>query len=356
MRMRDNNERKGPARQSSPEEDADQAIVLTPYGRGVVIRTRESDGIREVRLLGWGGDGGGDGDLDPTATSEEEDDWSWRSGGDHRNCGDAHRGRRRSSFSVRMMYTPLDHPSPTPTVGDDVVCQYGRGRVVRVSSCVPSCGGRDDEGGGSGEEEEEEEEEEKANNETMTTTKEKKKKYTIALTSWRLDGGRSPATCHVVDPVPRVVRTRSLSEMSAVERVELAARRKSAAHRHFARGGDYDAALRAYAGAVRAVRDVQHDRHSTNETRADLVSIMVTCSNNAATCSAKLGAWDDARRHAQNALILLDSLHERRGGKLHAALGRGGHVDARIFGEWRVKSHLVVARSCMEGGGANTTR
>jgi hypothetical protein len=87
MRRRDNNERKGP--RQSPEEDADQAIVLTPYGRGVVVRTRESDGIREVRLLGWGGGGGG-GDLDPAA---EDDDGRSRSGGD-RNYGD-HRGRRR---------------------------------------------------------------------------------------------------------------------------------------------------------------------------------------------------------------------------------------------------------------------
>ena len=71
---RDNNERKGP--RQPPEENADQAIVLTPFGRGVVVRTRESDGIREVRLLGWGGGGG---DPDPTA---EKDDPS-SSGGDH---------------------------------------------------------------------------------------------------------------------------------------------------------------------------------------------------------------------------------------------------------------------------------
>jgi hypothetical protein len=139
--------------------------------------------------------------------------------------------------------------------------------------------------------------------------------------------------------------------MSASERIELAQRRKSEASHHFTNEKDYDAALRAYAGAVDAVRDVQHDRNSTNEMRADLVAIMVTCSNNAATCSAKLGRWDDATRHAQNALILLDSLHEKRGGRLHAVLGRDGNVDARLFGEWRVKSHLVVARSCMEGGG-----
>jgi hypothetical protein len=71
--------------------------------------------------------------------------------------------------------------------------------------------------------------------------------------------------------------------MDAHEKVELAQSQKLKATEYFSKKKDYALALNAYAGALDAVRNVQHDNSSTNEVRADLIVTMVTCSNNAAT-------------------------------------------------------------------------
>jgi hypothetical protein len=61
-----------------------------------------------------------------------------------------------------------------------------------------------------------------------------------------------------------------------------------------------------------------------------------------------LKKWDEATRFAQNALILLDALYAKRGMKIHKILNKEGTIDAKLFGEWRVKSYLVVALCCIE--------
>lgn len=87
-----------------------------------------------------------------------------------------------------------------------------------------------------------------------------------------------------------------------------------------------------------------------NLSRADLIVHMVTCSNNAATCCIKLKQWSEAKQFAQNALILLDALYSKRGKKIHTLLNKEGMIDAKLFGEWKVKSYIIVARSCIEEG------
>jgi len=77
---------------------------------------------------------------------------------------------------------------------------------------------------------------------------------------------------------------------------------------------------------------------------------MITCSNNAATCCIKLGKWQQAKKFAQNALILADALYNKKGKKIHTLLNKEGTIDAKLFGEWRVKSHLITARACFEEG------
>ena len=272
-------------------EDADQAIVSTPYGRGLVVRSRKNDGIKEVSLL------------------ELESERSFA------NSSSPASSRNREPF---MMYTQLDYPSVAARIGDDVVCQYGRGRVTNISRVT--CKG-----------------------------KEHVLKYSIAISSWRL-GGRSTAICHVTSPPPRVVRKHTLREMDAHERIQYAKAEKATASSYFSEKKDYQLALEKYAEAVDAVRNVQHDYTSTNEVRADLIVVMVTCSNNAATCCVKLKKWPEASKFAKNALILLDALYGKRGKKIHTILSKEGTIDAKLFGEWRVKSYLVVARSCMEEG------
>ncbi|KAL7453429.1 hypothetical protein ACHAWC_008637 [Mediolabrus comicus] len=270
---------RSPRRRQEPE-DADQVIVQTDFGKGIVVRTRKSDGIKEIRLFT-------DGESITSSSS--------------RAVGN--RGE------PNMLYTPKDYPSVPACVGDDVICQYGRGILKEISSDSTN--------------------------------------YTIELSSWRLSG-RSNVTCHVTTP-PKVVRKHSLSEMDATERVSLAKSLKAQAANYFA-DKDYDSALNTYASAVDKVRNVQHDHTSTNEVRADLVVIMITCSNNAATCCIKLQKWEEASKFAKNALILLDALYGKRGMKIHTILNQEGIIDGKLFGEWRVKSYLVVARACMEQG------
>jgi hypothetical protein len=270
---------RSPRRRQEPE-DADQVIVQTDFGKGIVVRTRKSDGIKEIRLFA-------DGESITSSSS--------------RAVGN--RGE------PNMLYTPKDYPSVSACVGDDVICQYGRGILKEISSDSSN--------------------------------------YTIELSSWRLSG-RSNVTCHVTTP-PKVVRKHSLSEMDATERVALAKSLKAQAANYFA-DKDYDSALNTHASAVDKVRNVQHDHTSTNEVRADLVVIMITCSNNAATCCIKLQKWEEASKFAKNALILLDALYGKRGMKIHTILNQEGIIDGKLFGEWRVKSYLVVARACMEQG------
>jgi len=144
-----------------------------------------------------------------------------------------------------------------------------------------------------------------------------------------------------------------LSEMNAQERVEFAQRQKASAAKVF-KDKQHQHALNLYAGAVDSVRFVQHDASSSNETRADLIEVMVTCSNNAATCCAQLGRWLEAAKFAQNALILLDALIDKQGLNIHTILtkevkdGGCGLCNSKIFGEWRVKSYIVLARSLAE--------
>eukprot|EP00555_Chaetoceros_dichaeta_P014662 CAMPEP_0198276000 /NCGR_PEP_ID=MMETSP1447-20131203/65076_1 /TAXON_ID=420782 /ORGANISM="Chaetoceros dichaeta, Strain CCMP1751" /LENGTH=475 /DNA_ID=CAMNT_0043970915 /DNA_START=102 /DNA_END=1526 /DNA_ORIENTATION=- len=138
-------------------------------------------------------------------------------------------------------------------------------------------------------------------------------KYQIELTSWRL-AGRSTVKCYLFQPshptpaptptsptsppstittppptqTVRAIRPKTLSEMSPHEKVHLALHQKQKASLSFATRS-FPAALHLYASAVDAVRYVQHDSQSTNECRADLIDVMVTCSNNAATCCVQLG-------------------------------------------------------------------
>ena len=254
-------------------EDADQVIVQTDFGRGIIIRTRKSDGIREIRL----------GNVESSSPAFV----------------------RRREPNMRMLYTPKEYPSIAPCIGDDVICENGRGVLKEI------CGD----------------------------------KYTIELASWRLNG-RSDATCHVTT-APKVVRKHTFSEMDSAEKVAMAKTLKAQASKYFSEK-DYTGALNTYASAVDKVRNVQHDHTSINEVRADLVVVMITCSNNAATCCIQLSKWEEAAKFAKNALILLDALYGKRGMKIHTILNSEGIIDAKLFGEWRVKSYIIVARTCME--------
>ena len=318
-------------------------MVQTPYGKGLVIKIRsvtENEGksndkesssksiangtisMKEIRLLDW------------------------------ENAVKAGKMSVRRSKST-MLYTTLEYPSVSVARGDDVLTPYGRGRVIELIKVTIRKKQSQLEGSvkdkvkaielkvnGNGADMNHVNGEEVHGERVLT-------KFQVQINSWRL-AGRSKVTCYLFEEQVKVVRKKTLGEMDAQERVDFAMIQKKSATTVFGKK-QYQQALNLYSGAIDAVRFVQHDKNSSNECRADLLEIMVTCSNNAATCCVKLQKWEEARRFAKNALVLLEALYGKRGLKIHKILEiDNGHCDAKIFGEWRVKSHLIIARSMTE--------
>lgn len=287
-------------------EDKDQLLVVTPYGKGLVVRTQQQQQrssstnfrsrsnnnvrMRQVELLDW---------QQPSS------------------AGISERTHPQRPMRPATLYSCTDFPSVRPEVGSDVVCLYGRGRVMEIRSTT-----------------------------TTDSTHDGVVVVVVRLSSWRLTR-RSTVTCFLNIDAVRVVRHKQAYEMSVVEKVERAVELKAEASVQFTQK-DYGQALQIYARAVDVVKFVQHKPDSTNVVRADLVVVMITCSNNAATCCWKLQQWDEAYKHAQQALSLLDALESKKGLKIHQELQREGHHDVRVFGEWKVKSLLIIARVLAE--------
>lgn len=263
-------------------EDKDQALVQTPYGKGLVVRTRSSQQsqqgeptIREIELLDWN------------------------------KLESSSQGSKRP----HMLYSPLEFPYVTPVVGSEVSTSYGRGKVTEI----------------------------RHDGQTVV----------VRVSSWRL-AGRSTVTCYLSMDSVQVIRPKKIFEMTAYEKVEHAEQLKKQASSRFS-AKDYSEALQLYAEAVDAVRYVQHKKDSTNELRADLLIVMITCCNNAGTCCLQLKEWDRAQKFAKNALVLLEALHEKKGNSnILKLLNREGTSDSKLFGAWMVKSRLVIARGLAE--------
>ena len=180
-----------------------------------------------------------------------------------------------------MLYTAQSYPSVAPLMGDDVLTTFGRGTVVELRP-------------------------------TQVVG--------VELTHWRL-AKRSRVRCYLQRKDIRVLRKKTIAEMDGYERVAHAQQLKLQANACFSRKL-YDQALLTYAEAVEAVRYVQNDSNSDNQVRADLVTVMITCCNNAGTCCVQLAKWDEAIKFSRNALVLLDALHNKRGLQIHTVLNR----------------------------------
>lgn len=207
-----------------------------------------------------------------------------------------------------MLYTARSYPSVAPLMGDDVLTTFGRGTVVELIRPTQV--------------------------------------VVVELTRWRL-ANRSRVKCYLQRKDVQVLRKKTMAEMDGYERVAHAQQFKLKANAHFSHKL-YDQALLTYAEAVEAVRYVQHDSNSNNQVRADLVTVMITCCNNAGTCCVQLAKWDEAIKFSRNALVLLDALHNKRGLQIHTVLNRDGIHDAQLFGEWRVKSYILTGRALAE--------
>ncbi len=280
--------------------DKDQKLVKTPYGKGLITTTRPqkdstTPAVHEIRLLEW---------------------------------ENAKSNQVKSKRST-ILYSTLDYDSVTATKGDDVLTPYGRGTITETVTVRLMNKGKVDPVTKA-----------PVGEQVMT-------KFHVRLNSWRL-AGRSRVKCYLFSNQVQVVRKKVLMEMNAIERVEFAINQKRAATAIFGQK-KYREALNVYSGCIDAVRYIQHDTNSDNHCRADLIDVMVTCSNNAATCCIQLELWEEAFKFAKNALILLNAMFGKRGAKIHTILIKdNGHSDAKMFGEWRVKSRQIMARYVFE--------
>mmetsp|Transcript_13760 Transcript_13760/g.20888 ORF Transcript_13760/g.20888 Transcript_13760/m.20888 type:complete len:480 (-) Transcript_13760:141-1580(-) len=285
------------------DKDKDQLLVQTPYGRGLVEKTRSENlpTIKEIRLL----------------------DWEYGSISSSNN-------RKSSPRKVSMLYTTIDYPSMTVRKGDQVLTPYGRGVVEEVIYVKIRRKKSEDSS---------------SDNDASTGIEEEILfKYRVLISSWRL-AGRSRVRCYLFSSQVKVVRCKTLAEMDAMERVDFATKQKDHAKKFFAEKKYLDALI-LYAEAVDAVRYIRHTSNNSNECRADLLAIIVTCSNNAATCCIQLERFQEASRYAKDALLLLNALYGKRGMKIHGILLKDNKLsDPKLFGEWRGKSCLIMARS-----------
>lgn len=264
-------------------EDKNQRIVNTPWGRGTTIRTRRRDDEEDQQ------------DQHQIYYYDVElDDWGMQP--------------QRGSIPIpRMLYTTTKYPSVTPREGDEVVVQqWGRGRVLEI---------RQSDG-----------------------------MHKIQLSSWRL-ADRSRVVCYVPASQLDVMRPLRIYDMDVFQKVEHALELKQDASTIFAKK-DFEGALEFYSKAVDAVRYVQHGADSTNIVRADLLVIMITCSNNAGICCLNLNNYQRAEKFAKNAVVLIEALLKKKEtSKILQILHRDGITDSQIFGTYRVKSNLIMATS-----------
>jgi len=283
-------------------EDKDQAIVETPFGKGIVIRTRKDDKvddtrntkpifIREIELVDWT-------KPEPEANNDEN------------NVSSSSSSLSFKANKPHMLYTPTDFPSILPTVNDDVMTKFGRGKVIKI---------RNDD----------------------------RETHVVKLSSWRL-AGRSSILCYLTSKECKVMRPYRIYDMDVFEKVEHANDLKKDATSKFV-AKNYDGALEIYARAVDTVRYVQHGKDSTNELRADLIVVMITCSNNASLCSSKKKDWERTEKFAANALVLIEALGDKKDtSKIRKILNNDGIRDSQLFGTWKVKSLILVAKAQME--------
>jgi len=257
-------------------EDEHQRLVNTIYGKGEVIRTHPSEEengsrIYEINLL----------------SNEKEENFY----------------RKQKSFAT--LYTCDNPPGVNPNIDDEIICQFGRGKIVSKEN--ESC--------------------------------------KIKLTSWRLNGS-SFVYCYLRPSSFDVVCRKVLGKMNCLEKVMLSQAIKKSASIKF-QEKLYREALKDYENAVDIVKYLQHDNISDNYLRAQIVQIMITCNNNEAICCLKINDYSRGLRYAQNALLLINALEQKRGSKIHSFLLKESISDVKLFGEWKVKSMVNIAKASM---------
>lgn len=304
-------------------EDKVQYYVQTPYGRGLTIRTRQessdstaSVAMREIQLVDWKPSSNMTQKTDapsiPPQPSHEVSSQIQKAA----TLESSASSRPPSINNTATLYSPVDFPSVAPQIGDEVMTQYGRGTVEEIKL-------RD--------------------NDSI---------HQVRISSWRL-ADRNHVVCYLNHNSVRVVRKKRLYEMTVYEKVEYAQLLKHKATAQFG-AKSYSEALELYSKSIEAVRYVQHSKSSNNCVRADLLFVLITCSNNAATCCIQTKKWQQANDFAQNALALLSALEkgQSKSSRIQTILLHDHSLDkSKLYGQWPCKSYLVKARAQIMGLG-----
>jgi len=271
-------------------------IIATPYGDGLVVPNTGNSSTK-VQLLDWN-------PLNQSAAAAE--------------YGYDSVSTRYTSNAI--LYTTQPYPSISPKVKQTVITPYGIGRVVAAAN---------------------------------TNTKNQ-----IELTSWRLANRCSVKLYQSTTTDIKVIRPLPLQQcITPWDRIEFALIQKQHANQYYVKDRNYKSALYYYEYAIQSVRSVQHTatQNNENECRADLVELIITCSNNAASCCIQLQQYKQCLTFATNALLILNTLFDKRGKKIHSILLRNRSLDKhflcnnsnlcdeKLFGEWRIKCHLLQA-------------
>ena len=308
-------------------EDRDQALVQTPYGKGMVIRTRkQNDGKKNEHNNTNNDKKMKSTDEDPTknaAAPPPPPTTTKQADGDDEIIREIELlDWKKPSMPTKpsMLYTSTKFPSIQPEIGNEVMTKFGRGKVIEIR-----------------------------NNDS---TDNKTTAVVVQITSWRL-AKRSKVTCYLSVNEIQVVRPMKIYEMSSYDNVDHAQELKLKATKDYFAKKQYKEALELYEKAVDCVRYVQHTTDSTNELRADLLVILITCYNNAATCCLhdELKLWDRSIKFGKNAVILLDALYEKKDdSKILKVLNNDGIPNVQLFGTWKIKSYIVIGRGYIESG------
>ena len=99
-------------RMRAPKDDKDQKLVVTPYGKGLVVRSRQNGtGVKEIELIDW--------------------NESTRKVSAHL-IGSSSSSSNNKQKRSNMLYSLTNFPSIKPEIGSDVITTFGRGKVIEL--------------------------------------------------------------------------------------------------------------------------------------------------------------------------------------------------------------------------------
>mmetsp|Transcript_30253 Transcript_30253/g.39044 ORF Transcript_30253/g.39044 Transcript_30253/m.39044 type:complete len:696 (+) Transcript_30253:398-2485(+) len=192
-------------------------------------------------------------------------------------------------------------------VGDEVMTQFGRGKVEEV----------------------------------------KDGQIVVKTTDWKMDK-KQPATLYLQPSAVTKAEPKKSYELNDEEKLDKAASLKEEGNQYFRRGGDdsLGQAILSYSQAVSFLQYVADD--ISDDLRAQKVELMITTLNNYALCHFKLKKYSEAEANAQQALKLSDLLDQNRDGKIMKALLKNGISEDKVLVQWRLKSMMICSKALKE--------